>query len=250
MLQVRGLEMSGAPWLAGVSLSAWPGEVVALVGPRGSGKTTLLRAIAGLASPSAGSIDWRGERIDGLGPAAVARRGVRLVPASGAIVSGLSVAQNLRLGGIRLRGRAWRRELEWVTGLFPGLGARLAEPAGELGAAERRILVIGRALLARPRLLLVDGARPGGVPPGVGAQLLELVSALAGKGLAVVVADRRADCVPIAGRRVELAGRVASGGAVDRPGFDEIDLADLSAPAGLESSGVEPGRSTRDGGSR
>lgn len=277
MLEVRDLEILGAPQLAGVSLSASPGEVIALVGPGGSGKTAILRTIAGLASPSAGSIDWHGERIDGLGPAEVARRGIRLIPASGAVVSGLSVVENLRLGGLRLRSRAWRRELDWVTGLFPGLGDRLADPAGRLGAAEQRILAIGRALLARPRLLLVDGVRAGGVSPGVGAQLLELVSALAGKGLAVVIADRRAASVPVAGRRVELPGRAVRAQGIDRASLEEpvdhrseedrffdpyeIDLSDLSGaelpdnhrldnPDRPGRSIVEPRRSNTDGGSQ
>ncbi|HET9018916.1 MAG TPA: ABC transporter ATP-binding protein, partial [Acetobacteraceae bacterium] len=143
--------------LDGVSLALEQGEVIALIGANGAGKTTTLRAITGLARPSRGEIWFEGERIDQLPPAAIVARGIAMVPEGRRIYPYMSVRDNLLMGAYLRRDPAGiRQDLERIFTRFPRVRERLKQQAGTLSGGEQEMVVVGRALMARPRLLLLD----------------------------------------------------------------------------------------------
>ncbi len=143
--------------LHGISLHVEEGEAVTLIGANGAGKTTTLRTISGLLRPRRGEIRWNGQRLDRLSPHAIVHCGVAHVPEGRRVFGRLTVRENLELGAFTRRpGREVARDLERVLSLFPRLGERLSQPAGTLSGGEQQMLAIGRALMARPRLLLLD----------------------------------------------------------------------------------------------
>jgi len=148
--------------LHGVSMHVDDGEIVALLGPNGAGKTTILRAILGLLHPWRGKIRYRGQGIEGARPSENVRNGMALVPQGGRVFAPLSVVENLELGAYLLRGQEeFKRRLEDVYSLFPRLKERKFQPAGLLSGGERQMLSISRALILRPRLLLLDEPSEG-----------------------------------------------------------------------------------------
>lgn len=167
-LDVRGLHVSygmGVLALQGVSLRVGTGEAVALVGANGAGKTTLLKTIAGLLAPERGEIWFDGRRIDTVEAAARVAAGIALVPEGRRLFSRLSVAENLRLGTYRDRDPHHRQEaLERVYTLFPVLRERTAQRAGTLSGGEGQMLSIARALMSRPRFLMLDEPSLGIMP--------------------------------------------------------------------------------------
>ncbi|SJZ30812.1 branched-chain amino acid transport system ATP-binding protein [Enhydrobacter aerosaccus] len=151
--------------LRGVSLSVREGEIVCVVGPNGAGKSTTLGAIAGGVTPHAGRITLRGQSLGGLPPEAVARLGVSLVPEGRHVFGSLTVAENLRIGTFQRRDRAAvAADFERILEHFPRLRERLQQPAGRLSGGEQQMLVIGRALMTRPRLVMVDEPSLGLAP--------------------------------------------------------------------------------------
>jgi branched-chain amino acid transport system ATP-binding protein len=159
MLDVRGLTIRYGPILAveDVSLKVEPGQVVALLGANGAGKSSTLKAIAGVLKPAGGEIWWCGDRIDGATPQRVVRKGVYLAPEDRGLFPELSVLENLHLGAYARRDKAAvARDLEVVYDYFPALRQRTRQQAGTLSGGEQQMLVIGRALMARPKLLLLD----------------------------------------------------------------------------------------------
>ncbi len=167
--------------LKGLSLHVAPGEIVTLIGANGAGKTTALNVIAGMHHPTEGSIDLRGRAIQGLSPAGVVSARISLVPEGRQIFGSLSVHDNLLLGAYIRRGRRFRtevqRDLEWVTSVFPVLGARREQKGGTLSGGEQQMLAIGRALMARPRLLLLDEPSMG-LAPTVVADIFRVLADL------------------------------------------------------------------------
>lgn len=143
--------------LNGVSLTVAPGEAVCLLGANGAGKTTTIRTILGLACPTSGRVTYEGQRLDGLDPHRIARRGIGVVPEGRGIFPRLTVEENLRLGAFGERRRSVLAErAERAFGLFPLLRERQRQIAGTLSGGEQAMLAIGRALMGRPRLLLLD----------------------------------------------------------------------------------------------
>ena len=222
LLTVRDLVAgyAGAPVLRGIDLTIAAGSVVAVLGPNGAGKTTLLRTLSGLLAPTQGSITFDGRE---LAPVPVERRvrlGIACVPEGRGVIEELTVAENLRLGGLwRRTGRAGRgeqaRALAEVYGLFEPLANRRDLGVDRLSGGERQMLAIGRALLARPRLMLLDEPSLG-LAPRLTAQLLGTLRRLADEtGLAVLLAEQNVPAaLAIADEAVVLSlGRVARAGS-------------------------------------
>jgi len=168
LLDVRDVHVAygaGVRALQGVSVRVWPGGVVALIGANGAGKTTRLKTIAGLVPAQAGEVTFDGRPIGGVDPADRVKRGVALVPEGRRLFSRLSVAENLTLGSYSNGDPDHRREmLERVHALFPVLRERARQRAGTLSGGEAQMLAIARALMSRPRFLMLDEPSLGIMP--------------------------------------------------------------------------------------
>ena len=177
MLEVRDL---GAAYgevraLAGVDVRVGSDEIVALVGSNGAGKTTLLRCIAGLTRVRSGRVLWHGEDLSGLPPHRIVERGVAMVPEGRRLFGHMTVEENLSLGAFSLRARPARQAtLDRVYQIFPRLAERRRQLAGALSGGEQQMVAIGRALMTRPRLLMLDEPSLGLAPRVVEAMLTVL----------------------------------------------------------------------------
>ncbi len=159
MLEVRDLQVSygAAPALWGVSLDVQAGEMLCVVGPNGAGKTTLINAIAGILRTRGGTIAFEGRDITQLPPHRFCAAGIAIVPEGRRLFTGMSVLENLELGSYLPEAKAHRQaSLDAALALFPALVEKLASPAGELSGGQQQMVAIARALMARPRLLLLD----------------------------------------------------------------------------------------------
>lgn len=168
MLSVTGLRVSygrKAEVLHGIDFTVEQDEIVCLIGANGAGKSTLLKTLSGLLRPDAGTVTFAGERLDGRPGHLIAARGLVQVPEGRRIFPRLTVLENLEMGAFLRRDPAERRQsLKRVTALFPVLGQRLGQAGGTLSGGEQQMLAIGRALMARPRLLMLDEPSMGLAP--------------------------------------------------------------------------------------
>jgi len=159
MLKIKGLTINYGAIMAldHVTLEVRPGEILSVIGANGAGKTTLLSAIAGLLKLQHGNITFEGREISGFKPEKIVKFGITMVPEGRRIFPDLSVKENLDLGGYSLDDRRLKKELyELILTTFPRLGERLKQHAGTLSGGEQQMLAMGRALMANPRLLLLD----------------------------------------------------------------------------------------------
>jgi branched-chain amino acid transport system ATP-binding protein len=215
LLAIEGLSAGygGILALDEVSLSARAATITAVLGANGAGKTTLLAAISGLIKPRRGQIRLAGAELTGRRPEDIVRAGVSHVPEGRGVIAELTVEENLRLGALWRPGRAARAEaLASAYELFPLLADRRRKPAATLSGGERQMLVIGRALTARPRVLLLDEPSLG-LAPKIVAQLMSLVRRLRDDtGLTVVLVEQNAhSALAIADQGIVLnLGRVAA----------------------------------------
>ncbi|MCZ2099508.1 MAG: ABC transporter ATP-binding protein [Chloroflexota bacterium] len=180
MLEVRNLHVhyGGIHALHGVSLRVPDGQIVALLGANGAGKSTTLRTIMGLVKPSEGDITLDGQSLIGLRPFEVVRRGIAMVPEGRKVFVNLTVAENLRLGAYaRQDAQEVERDLHDINALFPRLAERQSQRAGTLSGGEQQMLALGRALMSKPRVLMIDEPSLGLAPvltEGVFRKLQEL----------------------------------------------------------------------------
>jgi branched-chain amino acid transport system ATP-binding protein len=228
MLQVDGLTMHYGPVraLEDVSLEVPGGGIVAVLGANGAGKTSLLRTISGLARASSGRVKFDGKTITRATTEDLVRRGLAYVPEGGGVIGELTVEENLRLGALWRRDRDERaRTREEVVTVFPRLAERSRMHANTLSGGERQMLSIGRALMGRPRMLLLDEPSLG-LAPIVVEQIMRVVGELRrDRGLTVLLVEQNArSALSVADRGVVLnVGRVvAQGDAQELVGDEQL----------------------------
>jgi branched-chain amino acid transport system ATP-binding protein len=233
MLKIENLTTSFGSVIAldGVSMTAQESKITTVIGANGAGKSTLLRTISGLESPSAGSITWDGRSIVGLKPEDIVRAGIAHVPEGHAVISELSVEENINMGSL-FRRRSHKSDvaasLEEMYQLFPRLQERRKQLAGTLSGGERQMLAISRALVSRPKLLLLDEPSLG-LAPLVVEQIIDCVNTLCrSTGLTVLLVEQNANtALGVADHGVLLAlGKVVA----DRP------AAELKADSSLRAA--------------
>ncbi len=194
MLELAEIEVSYGNILAlkGVSLTVAEGELVTLIGSNGAGKSTTLKTISGLLRPRAGTIRYRGQALDHLSPHRIVALGISQCPEGRRLFGRLTVAENLRLGAVHRRDRdGVRQDVERVYGLLPVLRERNRQTAATLSGGEQQMLAIGRALMSRPRLLLLDEPSLGLAPLLVGA-IFDTIRQLKREGTTILLVEQNA----------------------------------------------------------
>jgi branched-chain amino acid transport system ATP-binding protein len=194
MLELRNLEVAYGPVVAlrNLSLSVREGELVTILGSNGAGKSTALMTISGLVRPRSGSVHFEGRRIDTMKSHEVVRLGITQAPEGRRIFGPLSVTENLLLGAFTREDRAAvDRRLEWVYELFPRLSERSGQMAGTLSGGEQQMLAIGRALMADPRLLLLDEPSLG-LAPLLVKSIFHTIKSINEAGVTVILVEQNA----------------------------------------------------------
>ena len=203
--------------ISAVSIEVEKGEIVCVAGANGAGKSTLLKSIAGAERPRSGTVTFDGERVDGLSQHMITARGIAYVPENRRLFPRLSVRDNLRLGSYMFRGEADREApLKLVFQLFPRLSERLEQRAETLSGGEQQMLAIGRALMTRPRLLMLDEPSQG-IMPKLVDEIFQAVVKIRNTGMTVLIVEQRmAEVLEIADRayilqtgRVQMQGKAS-----------------------------------------
>jgi len=216
MLEVRNFSVSygAAPAIQGVNLAVAAGMLVVVVGPNGAGKSTLINAIGGLHPPDGGTLSIHGKSLTGTPAHRYCDYGIALVPEGRRLFTGLTVLENLELGSYRADARRKRAaSLEQVCTMFPVLKERLAAVAGTLSGGQQQMLAIGRALMARPKLLLLDEPSLG-LAPVIVVELFRAIRRINAAGVAVLLVEQNvAAALDIAHRAYVLEeGRIVARG--------------------------------------
>lgn len=216
MLQIEQIQVNygAAPALWDVSLQVNAGELVSVIGPNGAGKTTLINAIMGLSPLKSGQIVWEGETVSVLPAHRLCEKGLALVPESRRLFTGMTVRENLELGAMHPAARAMRDQtFEKVCELFPAVRAKLGQVSGTLSGGQQQMVAIGRAMMALPRLLLLDEPSLGLAPSIVG-EMFRAIEAIHQSGTAVMLVEQNVSrALAISQRTYVLEnGRVVTSG--------------------------------------
>ena len=222
MLEVRNLHVyyGEIHALKGITFHVGQGEIVTLLGNNGAGKTTTLKTLSGLLSPRDGEVLLDGASLRGTPPHRIVEQGITHVPEGRRVFNRLTVVENLEMGAYTRSSRAIAQDMEHVFAMFPRLQERRTQTAGTLSGGEQQMLAIGRALMARPRLLLLDEPSMG-LAPVLVEQIFETVQTINREGMTVLLVEQNAAmALSIAGRGYVLeTGRIATEGAA-------VDLAE------------------------
>jgi len=204
----------GAPAIWDIALAVAEREIVSVIGPNGAGKSTLINTIAGLLRPERGSLRFDGVELSRIAPHLVCRYGIALVPEGRRLFAGMSVEENLEIGCYRPEARKDRaRSLERVYALFPVLQERRQQLSGTLSGGQQQMLAIGRALMAEPRLLLLDEPSLGLAPAIVG-EMFRAIETIQSEGVAILLVEQNvSQAMEIADRAYVLEeGRIVASG--------------------------------------
>lgn len=226
MLKVRDLNVhyGGIHALKGVSLDVPEGAIVTLIGANGAGKTTTLRAITGLAKATGGSIEFEGRNITATPPHEVVRLGVSMAAEGRRIFYNLTVMENLMMGAYHRHDMAEvRKDMEWVTMLFPRLKERFGQKGGTLSGGEQQMLAVGRALMSRPKLLCLDEPSLG-LAPMLVQEVFRVLSQIHDEGCTILLVEQNAK----AALKIADYGYVLRGGTITMHGQGDELLTDES----------------------
>ena len=193
ILEIRDLQVhyGGIEAVRGISLDVPEGEIVTLIGANGAGKSSTLRAIAGLVKPSAGKISFLDEDITGMDSSLIVSKGITLVPEGRRIFPDMTVLENLKIGAY-LRKDDLTEDLDWVFDLFPRLKERSWQAGGTLSGGEQQMLAVGRALMSRPKLLMMDEPSLG-LAPLVVQGIFDIIRAINQQGVTVLLIEQNAN---------------------------------------------------------
>ena len=193
ILEISDLSVSygGIQAVKEISFSVAEGEVVTLIGANGAGKSSTLRAITGLEKPSQGSIRFCGEELSGLSTDAIVEKGITLVPEGRRVFPNLTVLENLRIGAY-MRRDDLTADIEWVCGLFPRLKERSWQKAGTLSGGEQQMLAIGRALMSRPSVIMMDEPSLG-LAPIIVQGVFDIIKEINKQGVTILLVEQNAN---------------------------------------------------------
>jgi len=193
MLKIDGLKVNygGIQAVKGIGFEVKEGEIVTLIGANGAGKSTILRTISGLVKPAEGSVTFKGEEITGLSPYEIVSRGITLVPEGRRVFPDLTVIENLRAGAY-LRKDNIKPDIEWVYELFPRLKERSWQAAGTMSGGEQQMLAVGRALMSRPKLMMMDEPSLG-LAPLIVKDIFEIIKDIAKEGVTILLIEQNAN---------------------------------------------------------
>ena len=193
ILSVKDLQVSygGIEAVKGISFDVPEGKIVTLIGANGAGKSTTLKAIAGLVKPSAGTIEFKGESITGKDSSDIVSRGVTLVPEGRRVFANMTVLENIKIGAY-LRRDDLSEDIEWVYSLFPRLKERSWQLAGTLSGGEQQMLAVARALMSRPKVIMMDEPSLG-LAPLVVKGIFDIIREINKKGVTVLLIEQNAN---------------------------------------------------------
>ncbi len=193
ILSIKDLKVKygGIEAVKGISFDVREGEIVTLIGANGAGKSSTLRTISGLVKPAGGSISFKGEDITGMDPTEIVKRGITLVPEGRRIFADLTVLENLRIGAY-LRHDSLKEDIEWVYSLFPRLKERSWQAGGTLSGGEQQMLAVGRALMSRPKLIMMDEPSLG-LAPIIVRGIFDIIREINKRGTTILLIEQNAN---------------------------------------------------------
>ena len=231
MLKIRELETGyGKKQVVfGLSLEVREGEIVALIGPNGAGKSTVLKAVCGLIPAWKGEIRFNGTPTNGSTPAQNVARGITFAPQGNRVFADLTVVENLEIGGYPLQRKEAKERIVQVLDLFPVLKQRLRQDAGRLSGGEQQMLALARALVPKPKLLMLDEPSLGLAPNLVATVFKRIADIRSEAGVAILIVEQKVrDILEICDRVYSMKlGRVAFAGQPDDLKADKAKLKDL-----------------------